>query len=189
LPKKDDEEIILAVGTVEPRKNYDAVLDCFEELLRIRGDSQTKLVVVGAAGWECAHTIARLSALEETGRVVWRRSATDGELAAWYKRATVFTYLSLYEGFGYPPFEAALAEVPMVLSNRSSIGELWSGRALCVDPTDQAAVVRAWLEVLDGHNDFRQRLIRSQHEWASRFTWSKAVGEYVEQYIGSVVAA
>ena len=64
------------------------------------------------------------------------QNITDLELARAYQKASLFTYLSLYEGFGYPPFEAAHALVPMVVSSESSVGEIWSGYAKCVKPTD-----------------------------------------------------
>ena len=184
-PSGNDKDVILAVGTIEPRKNYDTVLDAYEELLRVQDGANTVLVVVGAEGWECGRTVARLRSLEAAGKLIWRRSVTDQELAAWYHRSSLFTYLSLYEGFGYPPFEAALANVPMVLSNQSSVGELWSGRALCVDPTDSFAIVSAWQKVLTAAAEFRQQLVHTQRTWAVQFTWARSVGEYVDQYIGA----
>ncbi len=182
-PAENNKDVILTVGTVEPRKNYETVLDAYEELLRVQDRANTILVVVGAEGWECGRTVARLRSLEGAGKVLWRRSVTDQELAAWYHRSSLFTYLSLYEGFGYPPFEAALANVPMVLSNRSSVGELWSGRALCVDPTDSVSIVSAWQKVLAGPAAFRQHLVHAQRKWAGQFTWERSVGEYVDQYL------
>lgn len=173
---------ILAVGTIEPRKNYDVLLNAYEHLLSQDQVQHPVLIIVGRGGWMCESTLRRIESLEKRGQVYWRQSATDDELAGWYGRADVFTYLSLYEGFGYPPFEAAFANAPMVLSNRSSVGEIWDGYARCIDPTDIDAIVTGWRWALGLSSIERETVALRQRHRAETFTWERCVTEYIDLY-------
>jgi len=173
---------ILTVGTIEPRKNYDRILDAYEFLLGEQGDSAPDLVIVGREGWMCEATIGRIKALELSGRVHWMNDATDRQLAWYYGHAALFTYLSLYEGFGYPPFEAAFAQVPMVLSNCSAVGEIWSNYATCVDPSNVREIVAAWKWGLNLQDGERQWIVERQKRRGAEFTWERCVTEYLQLY-------
>ena len=94
-------------------------------------------------------------------------------------RQESFTFLSLSEGFGYPPFEAAFARCPMVLSNASSVGEIWSGHAKCVDPHDVEGIVAAWKWALELTPAQREAVVATQERRAREFTWSRAIHEYI----------
>jgi glycosyltransferase involved in cell wall biosynthesis len=108
-------------------------------------------------------------------------------LAEAYAKAGVFTYLSLSEGFGYPPFEAAYARCPMVLSSASSVGEIWSGHARCVDPLDVEGIVAAWKWALSLGGAEREAVVAGQERRAREFTWTRAVNEYLAFWGGLVV--
>ena len=179
---KGGRPLILVVGTLEPRKNYARVLDAFEHLLREAGERAPEMAIVGGAGWMSDAVIARMAALQASGRFRWVRDADDATLAGLYRRATVFSYLSLYEGFGYPPFEAALAGVPMVLSNASAVGEIWGGHARCVAPEDVGGIVTAWKWALALEGADRQLVVARQLRRAREFTWTRCVREYVGLY-------
>jgi glycosyltransferase involved in cell wall biosynthesis len=169
---------ILVVGTIEPRKNYAAVLDAFERLSLDLGTAAPTLTVVGNLGWMSDAVEPRLAALQASGRCRWLRNCSDEGLAEAYAEAGVFTYLSVYEGFGYPPFEAAFAGCPMVLSNASSVGEIWSGHARTVDPMNFTDIVAAWRWALALDGTERARVVETQRERAREFTWSRCVAEY-----------
>jgi glycosyltransferase involved in cell wall biosynthesis len=173
------ERSILAVGTIEPRKNYPMLLDAYEQLIREQGNAAPVLTVVGDMGWMSEHVEKRLLALQSAGKCKWLRKASDEQLAESYAKAGVFTYLSLYEGFGYPPFEAAYARCPMVLSNASSVGEIWSGHAKCVDPKDIEGIVTAWKWALLLNDGERDAVVDAQEKWALEFTWKRSLNEYV----------
>jgi glycosyltransferase involved in cell wall biosynthesis len=177
---------ILAVGTIEPRKNYPTLLDAFERLIRECGDTAPALTVVGSLGWMSNNVENRLRTLQAAGRCRWLRDASDDQLADAYSEATVFTYLSLYEGFGYPPFEAALARCPMVLSNASSVGEIWSHYARCVDPLDVEEIVAGWKWALGLAPMEREAVVACQERRAREFTWSRTVNEYMAFWNGLV---
>lgn len=173
---------LLAVGTVEPRKNYDRVLDALELLHRDGTVPGVHLVLLGARGWRCDATIARLERMVAAGLVTWLPRASDAELREWYARAGAFTYLSTYEGFGFPPFEAARAGVPMVLGNASSVGEIWHGHAACVNPTDVRDIARGWHDTLTLADDARAALVARQQRRAAEFTWLRCAEEHLALY-------
>ncbi len=173
---------ILTVGTIEPRKNYDRLLDSFEYLQSQWGDGAPDLVIVGRKGWMCDSTAWRLRALEQAGKLHWLQQASDDQLSLYYEGAGLFTYLSLYEGFGYPPFEAACAGCPMVLSNRSSVGEIWQDHACCVDPTNVPEIVNAWQWALSLEKDGRATVVEKQRKRAAEFSWRQCVQSYLELY-------
>jgi alpha-1,3-rhamnosyl/mannosyltransferase len=173
------QETILAVGTIEPRKNYHRILDAFELLLRER---DTRLIVAGAEGWQCEEVVKRLTLLERDGKAQWIRNPSDDTLRQLYGSATIFTYPSLYEGFGYPPFEAALAGVPMLVSAASAVGEIWRGHAECVEPSDAHAIMRGWSMLLDQSPDTRHAVIERQRDRANQFSWHRCATTHFDLY-------
>jgi glycosyltransferase involved in cell wall biosynthesis len=179
-PQSAREHSILAVGTIEPRKNYPTLLDAFERLVHEQGDLAPTLTVVGNTGWMSEGVERRLLALQEAGRCRWIQNASDEQLAEAYSKAGVFTYLSLSEGFGYPPFESAFAHCPMVLSSASSVGEIWSDHAKCVGPLDVEAIVAGWKWALALSPMEWEDVIVRQERRAQEFTWSRSMHEYFE---------
>jgi glycosyltransferase involved in cell wall biosynthesis len=184
--RKAQEHTILAVGTIEPRKNYSTLLDAFERLVNEQGNRAPLLVVVGNLGWMSESVVQRLSALQAAGRCRWLRNASDEQLAEAYGKAGVFTYLSLSEGFGYPPFEAAFARCPMVISSKSSVGEIWSGYAKCVDPLNIEEIMNAWQWALALKPPQREYVVACQEKRAREFTWSRTINEYIAFWKRSV---
>ena len=173
---------ILAVGTIEPRKNYPTLLDAFERLIHEQGDAAPMLTVVGSTGWMSESVKQRLLALKGAGRCLWLSQASDAELADAYAKAGVFTYLSWSEGFGYPPFEAAYARCPMVLSSASSVGEIWSGHARCVAPQDAAEIAAGWKWALALKDAEREVVVATQERRAREFSWCRALNEYLAMW-------
>ena len=93
---------ILAVGTIEPRKNYSRLLDAYEQLRSELGDDSPQLMVVGKAGWMSEAVCSRLTFLGWSWLASVVSTASDAELAQLYRDATMFTYISLYEGLWVP---------------------------------------------------------------------------------------
>ncbi len=143
-----DGAYVLAVASLEPRKNIGRVLEAWtllpEELRQTH-----QLVVVAADEWLQAKVRRRLDAMSRTRSVVSVGHLPAVELAALYRRARVFVFPSLAEGFGLPVVEAMACGAPVVTSNRSSLPEVAGDAAVLVDPEDPdeiAAVVREVLE-------------------------------------------
>jgi alpha-1,3-rhamnosyl/mannosyltransferase len=154
---------VLFVGTIEPRKNLDTLLDAWEALplgLREHHD----LVIAGPVGWAGERTVNRLTGIRYLGYV------PEQSLAPLTAAATVFAYPSLYEGFGFPVAQAMAAGVPVITSNVSSLPEVAGDAALLVDPRSQSELRSALSRVLTSA-ELRVSMAASGRESAKRFRW------------------
>lgn len=160
---------VLAVGTLEPRKNLPRLVAAYcslEEQLQRRH----RLVVVGALGWETGETLRALHSLGE--RCTMLGYVSDAELSELYRRCAVFCYPSLGEGFGLPVLEAMSAGAAVITSDLSSLPEVGGEAVEYVQPTDVASIAGA-LERLLESPDRRARLGLAGRERAAGFSWDR----------------
>jgi alpha-1,3-rhamnosyl/mannosyltransferase len=163
---------VLFVGTIEPRKNVDLLLDAFESLpASLREHYQ--LVVAGPPGWHSGKTIARLRHVRYLGYV------PEMLLPALTAAATVFVYPSLYEGFGFPVAQAMAAGVPVITSNVSSLPEIAGGAALLIDPKSQSELHHAISRLLTSEG-LRTALAAEGRKRAGRFHWEECAKKSVD---------
>jgi glycosyltransferase involved in cell wall biosynthesis len=174
LPKGIEPGFILAVGTVEPRKNYPRLLDAYRTLRSRRDVPQ--LVIAGRAGWAYGDTLRRIQA--EPG-VRYLGHVDEPTLAALYESASVLAYPSLYEGFGLPLLEAMAQGVPAVIGKSGALPELAGGSALEVDPEDVDAIAGA-LEKLLWDTDLRNTMGEVGKRRAAGFTWEQAAASTLD---------
>jgi len=164
---------LLAVGTLEPRKNLMRLLEALA-LLRDRGLfvgwEGPPLVVAGREGWLYEPIYARVDALGLRAHVRFLTDATDRDLLVLYNLAGVAVYPSLYEGFGLPPLEALACGAVVVASNASSLPEVLGDAALLVDPYDVGALAAA-IERALGDEALRRTLADRGPAQARRYTW------------------
>lgn len=138
---------LISVGTVEPRKRYDVLLDAMEEHWGHGG--RTVLHIVGRPGWNSAALQKRLERLAATeNRFAWLSEASDEELRGEYLGAGAFVSLSSEEGFGLPVVEAAAAGLPLILSDIPVYREVSGGEARFV-PTSRREAVEDLASLLD----------------------------------------
>ena len=140
-----DRPYVLSVGTVEPRKNLDLLLDAWAAL---PGDVREgfDLVIAGPAGWKSERTMARLRSGLPSVRYLGY--VPESELPALTASATALAYPSLYEGFGFPLAQAMACGVPVITSNVSSMPEVAGEGGLLVDPRSLNELRDALLRVL-----------------------------------------
>lgn len=150
---------VLAVGTLEPRKNLGVLLDGFGLLRRDRPD--VELVVAGPEGWGDRPDLAR-PGVSAIGYVDADR------LAQLYRGASALAYPSRFEGFGMPVVEAMASGLPVVASAHPSLDEAAGGAALRVDPDDADALAGALEAALSEPEPLR----RAGLAHAARFTWA-----------------
>ena len=165
----------LYVGTVEPRKNLDRLLDAWQDLpasLREEFD----LVAAGPEGWQSAKTLARLC---NSTAVRYLGYVPEPDLPGLTAGATVFIYPSLYEGFGFPVAQAMAARVPVITSDLSSLPEITGGSAALIDPRSPAEI-RAALKRLLTSPATREQLAQGGRTHAQRYRWDICARQSVE---------
>ena len=149
-------DYVLAVGTLEPRKNLARTV----EAARLAG---VELRVVGARGW---------GGVEVPG---WVGEATDAELASLYRGARCVLFPSLYEGFGLPVLEAMACGVPVVTSKGGATEEVAGGAAVLVDPLDASSIAGGIAEA----EARRDELVERGRARAREFTWERTAADVV----------
>ncbi len=165
---------LLAVGTLEPRKNIPVLLDAFRQLRAEGRDLQ--LVLVGRKGWADSLPLAELAAyVRLTG------SIPDSELAELYAGASCFVLPSLYEGFGLCLVEAMAAGAPSVASDIPALRELAGDTVRYAPPGSSQAFAEAIRRALDQRQESAV-LAQRARERARRFSWDKCAAETVKVY-------
>lgn len=162
---------VLAVGTIEPRKNLERLVAAWLQLPEHVRQGHL-LALVGPRGWDDTPILA--AARDAGARILGQVSET--ELRALYAGAAAFAYPSLYEGFGLPVLEAMAAGAPVITSSVSSLPEVVGDAALLVDPTDTDSITDALSRLL-GDSQLADELRRKGHGRARLFSWERTARE------------
>ncbi len=160
---------VLAVGTIEPRKNLPRLVAAYRTLAP-ELQRRHPLVVVGELGWETGETLDALRSLGE--RCLMLGYVSDTALLELYRRCGVFCYPSLGEGFGLPVLEAMAAGAPVLTSKLSSLPEVGGEAATYVDPLDTAAI-SAGLERVLTDAALGERMRAAGPVRAREFSWAR----------------
>jgi glycosyltransferase involved in cell wall biosynthesis len=163
------ENYVLFVGTLEPRKNIETLLDAYTLLI-----NPPPLLLVGRMGWLFDETWARIQVMQAKGYdIIHRDDIDDDGLPAVYNGAAALVLPSHYEGFGLPALEAMACGVPVVASDNSSLPEVVGGCGLLVDPNDADALAEAIERAMyDGL--WRKTAILNGKVQAALFTWENS---------------
>jgi glycosyltransferase involved in cell wall biosynthesis len=122
---------LIAVGTIEPRKQYDLLVRIWKE------ENRFNLIIVGRKGWKCRKIISQIKSSRNNVR--WIEDCCDGALNSMYSRASAFISTSLSEGFNMPAQESReLYQLPLILSNIPVHRELHSGYATLFNNKQEA---------------------------------------------------
>jgi glycosyltransferase involved in cell wall biosynthesis len=170
---------VLHVGTIEPRKNLDRLLEAVQRL-RAGGES-VQLVIVGSKGWLYQSFFQRLEELALGDAVRLPGYVPDADLPAVYSGAGLVAVPSLYEGFGLPVLEAMACGVPVVCSNSSSLPEVGGDAARYFEPTDVAAMADA-IQTVWRDQTLRGQMRQDGLARAARFSWARAAEETLAVY-------
>lgn len=174
------EQFILYLGTIEPRKNIDGLLDGIA-LWRKQHPTLAKnyrLVVAGGAGWKCAKELKRM-ANDPTVQYVGYVDVEDKPFL--YQLADVFVFPSLYEGFGLPVLEAMASGTPVVTSNRSALPEVAGTAAYYINPYNVASIAEG-VDMVLGDTRVSDILREKGLKQAKKFDW-KNTAQSTEQAI------
>ena len=179
-PSVDDSDFWLAVGTLEPRKNYETLLDALDRYWA-RSPRPLPLCIAGGDGWNSDKLRQRLAALETLGRVQRLGYVSDKTLVGLYTRARALVFPSWYEGFGLPVLEAMGHGAPVVCSGTSSLPEVGGEAAVYVDPGSAESICTALL-ALEADPVRRAALSVAGQRQAARFTWKNTARQTLDFY-------
>ena len=173
-PRPAERPYVLYVGTIEPRKNVDTLLDAWQSF-RLRNDFD--VVIAGSSGWGSEKTMARLASRLQGVRYLGY--VPEDELPGLTAGAMAFVYPSLYEGFGFPVAQAMAAGVPVITSNTSCLPEIAGGGGLLVDPRSPAEIQTA-LEKLLTSQSLRDQLRTAGIDRAGQYRWDACARQSLE---------
>jgi len=171
---------ILAVGTLEPRKNLIQAIDAYAGLPEAVRKS-TPLVIAGMKGWLAGELQARINKYEDRGEVRWLGYVPAEILPMLYSGARMLVYPSLYEGFGLPVLEAMASGIPVITSNQASLPEVAGDAGIMVEPRDGDALREAMLRLIEDEAEVRRRSELGLAQ-AAKFTWRACAGNTLAVY-------
>jgi glycosyltransferase involved in cell wall biosynthesis len=179
--KLTPDSYLLYVGTIEPRKNLERLLQAFSKIRMDLPDAASRLVLAGAVGWKSKDFLAQIERLGLQSDVVLLGSLSADELPFLYSGARMLVYPSLYEGFGFPPLEAMASGTPVITSSVSSMPEVVGDSAVLINPLKVDELAAAILELASDAGK-RQMLREAGLKRAAQFTWQKAALQTLEVY-------
>ena len=190
LPSTD---IILCIGTIEPRKNYLVVLEAFRLFLEQHPQAavRTRLVIVGKRGWNAEPVFVFAKQLNTVWRAVAQEDVvtltgfvTEDEKKEWLLRAALVLFVSLDEGFGFPLLEACSFGKVLVASDTGSLPELGGDAVLYVDPSNArqlALTIAQCLFLPEAVSHLKQKV----YERSQLFSWNSTVAQTIEALISA----
>jgi glycosyltransferase involved in cell wall biosynthesis len=161
---------VLAIGTLEPRKNLPHLVSAFGAIASSR--PELHLVLAGPDGPARPEVERALERLPEPirSRTLLTGPVTDAGRRALLEHATALAYPSIYEGFGFPVLEAMTVGVPVVAARAGAIPEVADDAAILVDATDESALAGALESLLDD-GARRSELVSRGHARVARYSW------------------
>jgi glycosyltransferase involved in cell wall biosynthesis len=175
-----EEDFLLFVGTLEPRKN---LLTLLKALVRIIGHTplRPQLVIAGGEGWLMDESFAFIREAALGDRLCLTGYLRDEELRALYSSCKAFIYPSVYEGFGLPPLEAMACGAPVIASRIPALQETLGSAAHMFEPTDVEALAKSIVDLLQDESQ-RQRLQVAGRQRAAEFSWERTARQTLAVY-------
>lgn len=170
-----DNNYILSVATLEPRKNLAKLVDSYRGLPQEIKNTYP-LVLVGNSGWKNNILFNSIEDLVSSGNIIVTGYLSDMELNRLYSSATLFVYPSLYEGFGLPIIEAMASGTAVLTSNCGATAEVAGDAAFLVDPKSTLSITNGITSLLLDQ-DLRVSLEKKSINRAEYFRWHKCVDE------------
>ncbi|MFA5318205.1 MAG: glycosyltransferase family 1 protein [Patescibacteria group bacterium] len=190
LPKR----FVLYLGNLEPRKNVEGIIEAYKafrgqqhsDLVHFEGDSEIasnkiSLVIAGNPGWGYRGIYELAKKSEYADDIIFTDYVNEKDKPCIYNLAEMFIYPSFYEGFGFPPLEAAACGTPCIVSNNSSLPEVMGRAAVLVDPYNISEMGQA-IAQLENNPRLRMQLSKSGQEKASQYNWQKCAREVLDTF-------
>lgn len=168
-------KFILTVGHMEPRKNYNRLIKAFE---KINSSDEIKLVIVGKQAHDFKET---LHLIVQNPNVIYMNFVSDALLNWLYRNARLFVFPSYYEGFGFPPLEAAAHGTVSAVSNISSMPEVCGDAVLYFDPYNIDDIADKINQLLNDE-ELQNSLSSNLERQLDKFSWRKNAEETLKVY-------
>lgn len=173
-------DFILYVGGFSPRKNIAGIIKAFEHI-RNRIDKNLKLVIAGQKGISYQNYISLTEKLNLTSNVIFPGFISLSDMPYLYNSAELLVYPSFYEGFGLPPLEAMACGIPVIVSNSTSLSEIFNKSAIMVNPYNIDNLGEAIYECLE-NNILRRQLISRGFNLCKSLTWKNTALSTINSY-------
>jgi glycosyltransferase involved in cell wall biosynthesis len=181
-----DVPFIFFVGTVEPRKGLDVLLDAFGEIAR--DDHEVELWLAGQAGWGEGPIEAQIEGHPFHARIRRLGFVVDALLPVLYRHARAVTYPSRGEGFGLPVLEAMACGASVVTTDGTVMAEVAGDGARLVPVGNADALAASLADVLHSSDDDRRQWARRARGRAEHFTWEACVAQHLVAYEKAMVS-
>lgn len=163
------DQFYLFVGTLQPRKNVERILDA-HAALPLQWQLEYPLVIVGRAGWRCDILVNRLKDEALARRVYWLNYVSDRDVRIFMQMAVALVFPSLCEGFGLPVVEAFASGLPVITSNTTALPEVAGEAALLVNPLEIGAICDAMKQIIET-SGLAQKCITAGNSRARDLSW------------------
>jgi glycosyltransferase involved in cell wall biosynthesis len=165
------EKIILAVSSLDPRKNFNRIINAYQQL-----ETDYKLYFVGAKSKSFSEINTNKISTNED--IIFTGYLSDNDLNELYNRASIFVYASLFEGFGIPPLEAQACGCPCIVSNKTSLPEVYLDSVEYCEP-ESLENIKNKLEFLIKNKERREELVKKGYKNIARFSWDKSAKKLI----------
>lgn len=166
-------QFLLYVGSAYPHKNLEFLIECFFEVYK--KNNNLKLVLVGREDY----FYKKLKNFSKTifssfgdNPIIFANYVPDEKLEILYKKALVYVFPSLYEGFGLPPLEAMSKGCPVLSSNSSCLPEVLQDSVIYFDPKDKLDFLNK-LELITNNNELRHKMIEFGKSYYKKYNWEE----------------
>jgi glycosyltransferase involved in cell wall biosynthesis len=173
------------VGAVHPRKNVHRLIAAFDQFKKST-NAHFKLLIAGRFAWQTGEVKAAFDAATHQSDIHFLGFVSEEELPKLMASAFALTWVSLFEGFGIPLLEAMHCDLPIITSNLTAMPEVVGEAALCVNPTDTAAITTALIQLTEDAS-LRQSLIAAGREQRNIFDWNDSA-KIVRRLLGELKA-
>lgn len=170
---KINDDYLLYLGTLEPRKNIPKLIQAYAELKKKLVDIP-KLVLAGRKGWMYDSIFKTVTDFKLEDSIIFTGYVSSEDTPILISGAKIFLFPSLYEGFGMPPLEAMACKVPVVVSNRTSLPEVVGDAGILVDPLSVDSISEGIKSLLI-NNELRTTLALKGYERSKTFSWDNSL--------------
>ena len=175
-------EYLLALGSLQPRKNLIRLLRAYTTLRKNHPDFRHQMVIVGRRLWLTNDIMRQVQNHEFVNDIILTGYAEEQDLPALYRSATALVYPSLFEGFGLPPLEAMACGTPVITSNNSSLPEVVGEAGLLINALDENSIGQSILQICSD-DALRNKLSKAGLERAQFFSWREAARKTLAVYV------